>query len=181
MGETKVIGLFGPQQVGKSTLAGAMAGRFTNFKREKFAGKLYELAETFYGTLPFDKEEPRPESGGKSLREFLQILGTEFGRNSLYDRVWVDALLRKVERNHAAGLVTIVDDMRFQNEYDALKEVGCTMVEISREGYGPVGQHASEMEWQNFIPDLKISNDFRSEGRFASNSARELVGFLTSQ
>lgn len=58
----------------------------------------------------------------------LQFLGTEWGRKTYGDAVWVNALRGRVEieklkrNNDAARLITIISDCRFENEFDAFPE-----------------------------------------------------------
>ena len=159
-GRPKALSFFGPQQVGKSTIAKHLAKKFPErFRYRNFAGPIYAMATAFYGgELPTEKEAPNPLSGGKSLRQFLQILGTEFGRDMIDQNVWANLLIDGVRRDNEAGLVTVTDDCRFWNEYNLLTEAGAAHISVSREGHGPRGTHKSELEWQEFSSHAMIYN-----------------------
>ena len=157
----KALSFFGPQQVGKSTISKHICAKYPErFRYRNFAGPIYAMAEAFYGEIPADKEAPQELSGGKSLRQFMQLLGTEFGREGLFDAVWMNQLKVGIQKDNAAGLITVVDDCRFMNEYDMLTEAGAIHIEISREGHGPRGSHTSEIDWQNFKADAHLRNAF---------------------
>ncbi len=157
----KALSFFGPQQVGKSTIAKHICAKFPErFRYRNFAGPIYAMAEAFYGELPAEKEAPQELSGGKSLREFMQLLGTEFGREGLYQDVWMNQLKFGIQKDNTAGLITVVDDCRFMNEFDMLTEAGAVHIEVSREGHGSKGTHLSEIDWQNFKADAHLRNSF---------------------
>lgn len=127
-----IIMLSGKQGAGKSTLARLLAERIREAKIQcrifKFADVIYEMHDAvlpivkFYGLRPRSTEKDGP---------LLQVLGTEYGRHAIGLDCWVDVLKRRLEHHMAdfqqplmkemapppAG--AIVDDMRFQNEFDA--------------------------------------------------------------
>lgn len=89
------------------------------------------------------------------LRNFLQVLGTEAGRKVLGEDVWVDALMRSL--NPAENY--IFTDVRFPNEFRAVKENGGLNIRIDRPGVGPVNDHPSETAVDHLDYDLVIDND----------------------
>lgn len=76
------------------------------------------------------------------IRRLLQRLGTEAGRRTLWDTIWIDAALTGF--NDDAKIV--VSDARFFNEFDAIRERGGYIWRIDRDGVGPANDHASELE-----------------------------------
>jgi len=119
----RVFVLSGKQGSGKTTYAKylqAMLGT-DNTKIFKFAEPLYAIHDR---CLPVLKELGiRPKEMEKD-GELLQVLGTEYGRKRLGENVWVYALLRKIHPWVTASEMNfaIIDDCRFENEFDALKE-----------------------------------------------------------
>jgi len=73
-------------------------------------------------TIP--NETPKP-------RKRLQWFGTEGGRQQIKDTIWIDILLEKVKRD-ADKHQFVIDDVRFENELNALNSVGfyCIKLEI---------------------------------------------------
>ena len=96
-------------------------------------------------------------SNNPTYRELLQVLGTEAMRNVLHENVWVNALMadykaletHKVPRYYdefsKKGLAGyegiweypnwIITDMRFPNEFDAIKSRGGITIRVNRKGF----------------------------------------------
>jgi len=104
-----------------------------------------------------------------SIRDMLQKLGTEAMRNGLHPDVWVNALLcdykktkdKDEEYTHPNW---IISDLRFPNEYDAIKKKGGFCIKVVR----PVvdkstseQQHISEyaLDYHTFDYTLDNSGD----------------------
>jgi hypothetical protein len=97
-----------------------------------------------YKTSPFSAE----------IRELLQRMGTEAGREVLGENVWVDAAL-----NTAKGSNLVITDCRFPNEARAIKDRGGEMWRVEREGVGPANNHPSETSLDEWLFDDIIKND----------------------
>ena len=65
--------------------------------------------------------------------EVWVAFGTKAVRNNVYDRTWLDYLLK----SNLSTDVLIVPDVRFPNEADAIKAAGGVAIKIVRPGYGP--------------------------------------------
>ena len=124
-----------------------------------------------------------PENDGAFLtpRKALQVLGTEFGRYC-YENVWIDLALRTAKavqggqvytqkrglvphHEDFTGLVgtpVVIPDVRFQNEFDAIRAVGGVMLRITRPGAGAM-THISETE-QDSIPDHAFDHVYANTG-----------------
>src|SRR6266550_5970312 len=89
-----VIAFTGLLRSGKTTAAFRLMNDH-NYRKVRFAGPLKDMAYAF--GLSFDhidgelKELPCDLLGGKSPREFMQLLGTEFGRNLIDRNLWIRA------------------------------------------------------------------------------------------
>lgn len=100
---------------------------------KKYAGKLKEIACILTGcTLEQleDQEFKKLQIGsdwGMTYRELLQKLGTEAMRNGLHENVWVNALYADYTNQN-----WIITDMRFPNEFDAVKSRGGITIRIQR-------------------------------------------------
>ena len=53
-----------------------------------------------------------------SLRELLQLIGTDIGKNILGSNIWINSTLDNVK--YSGGAVNIITDVRFQDELDAI-------------------------------------------------------------
>ncbi|MGW3336180.1 deoxynucleotide monophosphate kinase family protein [Streptomyces sp. NPDC001009] len=88
------------------------------------------------------------------VRVYLQRLGTEAGRGVLGENVWVDALFRDAE----TWGPTVITDVRFPNEADAIRARGGLVVAIRRPGV-EAGRHVSENALAGYLFDDVILND----------------------
>lgn len=114
-----------------------------------------------------------------TIREFLQLLGTESIRNQLHTNIWIAALFSDYKAAHPDYLHPydferypnwIVTDCRFPNEAQAIKDRGGIMVRVKRiyqkEDWHPEGiitkqipLHISETVLDSYEFDYTIYND----------------------
>lgn len=133
---------------GKSTLCEYLSEKYLYF-RLKFADPIKEMLASIglgYEELEGDlKEKPCDLLGGKTPRFAMQTLGTEWGRQAVYNNIWVDAWSRDAEELLLYRNV-VCDDMRFPNEVEAVKKFNGTIIKIVRPGQEdiPENTHISE-------------------------------------
>lgn len=159
-----VIGLTGLAGSGKTTAARVLETK-EGFARLSFAGPRKAMARSFGLTtreIAGDlKEAPGPELCGKSPRQFMQMLGTEFGRDMIGPDIWINAFKRNGDElrldEDVRGIV--VDDVRFENEVAAIREMGGVIVRIERPGAGSQTGAAHVSEQLNTEPDFTVLND----------------------
>lgn len=126
-----------------------------------FAGPLKSMLRAGFG-IDFDqkywqdnKEATIPVLG-KSPRQLMQTLGTEWGRDLVNPNVWV--ILAHDQLNmRGAGMV--ITDMRFDNEAKWVRSVGGQVIHISRKDAPSVNAHSSESGVQRAPEDLEVAND----------------------
>jgi len=171
---TSIVALIGPQLGGKSTFADAL-WRDHSYERISFADPLYKMMGVILGDSKVDtlrkenrKEEPLPELGGKSLRQALQTLGTEWGRDTLYRNIWIDTLIRKAREHERV----VIDDMRFPDEHAAMLREDALIIRMAPQGEAKdrsdeveaqAATHSSESYRDEMTAHLKINWRFRSE------------------
>lgn len=159
-----LIGIAGPAQSGKSTLAGEFR-RLVEFRGQKyceqpFAGPLKRmLASIGVDVSDLSKNAPVPFLDGKTTpRIMMQTLGTEWGRSltpDLWLRVW------QHELDNQAHCVC-VPDVRFDNEAELIRELGGTIVHMVRKPTADmlaVPAHASEAGVTRVKGDIIFRND----------------------
>ena len=138
--DTNIIGLAGPAGVGKSYLARRLTS-FAYGELFSFAGNI-RMGLYIMG-LSINYEDKRaPVYNGKSTRDLMRSLGTEWGREKVGQDIWVDLLMARIDQcdSHLA----IIDDVRFPNEASAIRNRGGIVVELSRDGIPYDGSHATE-------------------------------------
>lgn len=129
-----------------------------------FAGKLKRACREIFGLDhdqlydPDHKEKVDP-FWGKTPREMMQLMGTEVGR-AIDEDVWVKALMHELGDSG-----WLIEDCRFPNEAEAVREKGGIVVGIRRDKVVPEDSedlHASEAEmlhnWDD-MADVTIENN----------------------
>ena len=162
-----IIGLSGYARSGKDTAADRLVGSH-NFTRYSFAAPMKEAMYILNPIVSSDKisnfrykdlvdvygldksKESYPE-----IRRLLQVFGTEIGRTMFGENFWVDLTLNSIKENNV-----VISDVRFKNEADAIKSAGGQVWRINRHGIGPVTNHASEIDLDDYSFDHIIDNDY---------------------
>lgn len=127
-----LFGFSGPSGVGKTTAADYLITRRA-FERVRFAGPLKAMVRALirpYGDADewvdgVLKETVHPILG-QTPRHVMQTLGTEWGRQCMGADFWCDLARSELSR----GGDIVIDDVRFQNEVDLIRELGGTVVQI---------------------------------------------------
>lgn len=144
----KLIGIAGKARSGKDTFAHMMRNNGLNLDLYSFATPLKEAAIAMLGISRYfaynatteQKEQPLP-GYGFSYREFLQKLGTEFGREMLRGDIW---LLCAQERFNQSKNGLLITDVRFANEAHWIRSNGGRIIHILRPDAPEVREHISE-------------------------------------
>lgn len=110
--------------------------QFTNWKIQKFAGKLKQIGGILAGVPPtafesqdFKNTSMGPDWGDMTYRTFLQHLGTEAVRNNIHTNAWVNATM--VDFN--PGDQWLITDVRFPNEAQAILDRGGIVIRVVRD------------------------------------------------
>ena len=94
-----------------------------------------------------------------TVRRILQWWGTEYRRAQDPD-YWTKAWGRKISEYNVMQMYVLVDDVRFMNELNVIKEHGGLIVKIERPGFDGANNHASETSLDDYTNwDGKILND----------------------
>ena len=167
----EIIALSGFARAGKDEAAKVLVEEF-GFKQVAFADKLRDF---LYAMNPLCSDQNgwvtvkevidkfgwdgyKETIYGKEIRRLLQRLGTEAGRQTLWDTIWIDAAFTGL----SPDAKVVVSDARFYNEFDAVRSRGGEVWRIERPGVGPANDHASEMEaigYPHFAKTLHNSRD----------------------
>ena len=164
----RTIGFCGPAGAGKSTAAEHLMRQW-RFQRVRFAGPLKAMMLAL-GLDPSQvdgnrKEEPSQLLCGRTPRQAMQWLGTEWGRNLIGEGFWISAWQAATQSAYlrqawVGGLPLIVaDDVRFANEAKAIRDRGGIVVRIVRPGAESASGHDHASESNNFAPDQLIRNN----------------------
>jgi hypothetical protein len=128
-----VVALTGLEGSGKSTAAGFLVAQ-NGFRLEKFAGPLKDMLRAI-GLQEDEIESPLKNQPcdallGRTPRHAMQTLGTEWGRKCIDEDFWLSLWHTRVVDGR--GRFVVVDDCRFPNEAQIIKDLGGVIVRIER-------------------------------------------------
>lgn len=129
----KLIAFTGGMGVGKSTAIQYLKDYQKNSVRcLKFAQPLYDMQDMIYRRI--SQVHARPSTFIKD-RKLLQWLGTEWGRDTISQNLWVDLWKAEVAQLSADEPDTIIvcDDLRFNNEAEVVKSLAGKVVKVVTE------------------------------------------------
>ena len=155
----KVIAVHGKAQSGKGTFISAI---FNEYQKHNPNAKVVEInfADTLKEAVnlifripmedmysPKGKEKFLPQFN-TTVRDILQQFGTE-GCRRIYQDIWVWNVMQKILEHQDLGYDIVgCSDLRFRNEYDALKKIDALTVKTIRVGYDGINEstHQSEID-----------------------------------
>ena len=162
----KTIGLAGLKRSGKDTVADFLVQEY-GFKKLAFADPMKQVVRSLDPYVTVDglrlsdvdnADEDHLKAEYPEYRRLLQRIGTEAVReNPLFgENFWINMLLRRMHSDDNY----VVSDVRFLDEYAAMKNVGAQIWRIDRPGIETsTDTHRSETELLSFEPDRVIVND----------------------
>lgn len=144
---TKLIGLTGKAASGKDTVA--------NYLKATYGFKSLALAEPIRAGMRAmlgmeDKHFQHPDKEvvlqefGKSPREMMQTLGTQWARTLVHQDLWLILAGKKVVAYKSEGFNVAITDVRFANEAEYVRAQGGVVWHVSRAVAGTPHKHASE-------------------------------------
>lgn len=178
-----ILGLAGRAGAGKDTAAALLKEIVwdtypddsifvTGFARRVKAGLRSIFGLDFEGMTRAEKERVIPEIG-KSPRQLMQLLGTEWGREKVHEDLWVTLLSREVMSAETRfEEVVIITDLRFRNERDWIRRHGGAVWWVERDGIQAVAAHKSEesitpMDCDRTVANMGTKEDLERELRRA--------------
>lgn len=159
-----LIGLTGPAFSGKDTVGWFLTLQH-GFTAKAFADPLRDGLRKMLGLLESDflpdNKERTIDWLGKSPRELLQSLGTEWGRDLVHRQVWVRRMAMRIQDDLHADKLIVITDVRFVDEAELIHRFGGHIWQILRPGSETTehSDHRSEQELVRIVPDTVILND----------------------
>lgn len=140
----KIIGLTGAAGSGKDTIADYLVD-YHDFRKISFAEPLRRGLHAMFG-IPMHmlqdraiKHIPLNILGGKSIREAMNTLGTEWGRTCVADDIWLTTATFKLDQLRAQATLghsnvkgIVISDVRFANEVAWLEAQGGELWHVYR-------------------------------------------------
>ena len=155
---TQVIGFAGYAGSGKNAAAEALGGVVVGFADPLYAGLAAMLGVT-EEQLRARATKELPMAGiGKSPRDLLRTLGTEWGRELVREDIWIVRARQRIEDASQAGsAIVAVCDVRFPNEVAMVRELGGQVWWVDRPGV-TCGEHVSDRAVGPEDCDLVVDN-----------------------
>ena len=174
-----LIGLTGKAGSGKSFAAQRLVDHH-GFRRVKFADPLKNMLRAIglkdihlEGEL---KEVPSRILCGKSPRQTMQTLGTEWGRDIMGEDFWLNLFFIAVTSSDRGLAPIVCDDVRFPNEAGLIRSIGGHVVQITAPIVaGTAHTHISEQYDLTSETELHIENDFGEGFVRAIDNIRETL------
>lgn len=163
-----LIGATGFARAGKDALGDMLVKDF-GYVKIGWADKLYEFAlklnpwvwTPFPMKLSFlvNRVGWTRAKRWKTVREYLQWVGTELVRDTLGRDTWVNTQLPVIKEHLKKGRSVFVTNCRFENECKAIADLGGTIVKVTRKGVGPVNNHSSDAGEAFKFAAYEVKND----------------------
>lgn len=164
MSSSNLIGLFGVAGSGKSTAAAVLWTE--GYISVSFAQPIKDMINSLnlFDESHWDDRDLKEkviEDLGCSPRHLAVTLGTEWGRKMIREDIWILLAKRRISRLLEQGYKVVVEDGRFQNEAEAIEELGGYTVKIERKGHSSTADanHSSESGIKSLHCQGRIVNE----------------------
>lgn len=132
----KLIGLHGGANAGKDTVADWLCARHA-YSRLALAGPIKDGLISMLGLSRFDLEDPIAKDAiltryGKSPRQLMQTLGTEWGRDLVHEDIWILRAEERLRQYRKFASSIVVTDIRRENEAQWVRRQGGAIWHILR-------------------------------------------------
>lgn len=167
-----IIGLLGYAGSGKDTVADMLVQKY-NYKKFSFADPIKEAVSSMFGLTIEEIEHLKNcpdfvDSTNRTMRYILQTLGTEWGRNTIDERLWINLTKNRIIQHlENSDKNIVISDVRFLNEASMLKTINARLWQVKRFSFHQNLSeneqiHASEKEIEsitNTLPVEELLND----------------------
>jgi hypothetical protein len=134
-----IIGLTGRKQSGKTAAASMLAKN--GYTRLSFAESIRDMLWVLMHQFGYDFSEIEHffrhdkdliiDPIGKTARQLMQTMGTDWGREMINDDIWIHAARHKIAIQGVMDIV--IDDVRFDNEAKLIRDLGGLIINIDRQ------------------------------------------------
>jgi hypothetical protein len=161
-------------QSGKSEVARILRREY-GYTLVKFADPLKDMTRVLLAHMGMypnqiekyiegDRKEETIEFGRcqTTARRIMQTLGSEWGRDTIGKDLWVSLAQVKINELIGRGQRVVIDDMRFPNEYEMIRQNEGRIIRVERRGNirrSALTDHQSEGQLDTFKFDATIFNN----------------------
>ena len=180
-----LFGISGVARCGKDTLAKHLASKLekngTVPARVSFASAMKLDLDDFLKEKLNISAFTEDTKEKDIIRPLLVPYGTDVCRNKINKDFWIKKIEKRVEINIKNNIITIISDVRYENEVNWIKNLGGYVIHLSRCGIKPANfeEKANDpivkklsdyrLKWKNFSDEKRtctrrISDLFRENG-----------------
>jgi dephospho-CoA kinase len=156
-----LVGIAGKAGSGKDTVANHLKAHY-GFGGLAFADPIRAGMKAIVGLKDENFQHPTKEvvlpEFGKSPRQMMQTLGTDWARELVHQDFWLILAGKKIEELKAQGVNVALTDVRFENEAAFVRNSGGVIWHVKRPGIGAVNAHKSEAGVEFVDGDVIIDN-----------------------
>lgn len=175
--DKKIIAIIAPAGSGKSTLAEVINQHYPKSKIMSFADSIKNMLTNFYkDSFGNDKEQLDIFGMNITLRQALNKLGTDWGRNNMNSDIWIRALHKKIKDNE--NEIIIIDDLRFINEMSYLIKQEAIIILLSTQHQITEKRKAELPESERLSWDLIDFLEDDDKGCFVGNFLKSYPNFI---
>jgi len=159
-----IIGLTGAAFAGKDT-AGLYLAKAHHFAVFAFADP---IRDGLRAMLDLTDNDFRPENKekviawvGKSPRQLMQSLGTEWGRDGIDQAIWTKHMAQRIAMANKSGDDVVITDVRFKTEAALINRMGGEVWRVLRPNSETTEHrgHRSEIEGKEISHDRILMNN----------------------
>lgn len=167
-----IFGVSGVARCGKDTLVKHLEKKFT--KARKYPASIVSFASAVKKDLdPFLKEKlnisafTQKTKEKNIIRPLLVCYATEVVRNKIDKSYWIKQIQNRVESNIKNNIITLIPDVRYENEVKWIKSIGGYIIHLQRDGNKPANFEEKSndpiikkianyhIRWKNFTDEAK--------------------------
>lgn len=166
----QLIGFVAGKQVGKTLASQYICQKYGYVKfslADPLKCAIREIFDLTDEQLWGDNKEIVDDYWRVTPRQLMQNIGTDLFRNNIQsyipdigDKIWVKVAERKIQQYFNQGKCVVVDDIRFPNEANMIRNLGGILVRIIRPSMSPpnIDPHISEQMNKSIMVDHVIIN-----------------------
>ena len=132
----RVIGIAGKARAGKDTAADIIIDAMPYYNKISFADPLKKMLSVGLGLtesqLYGSKKEIIDPRYGKTPRQIMQSIGTEWGRNMICQDIWVNAVKDHIENEKNEFSYYIIPDLRYESEAHMIRKMNGLVIHTKR-------------------------------------------------
>lgn len=168
----KLIGIHGKKRSGKDTLFQILSKYIPSTERVAFGDELKRHLEILNPIVHWANNQPFRLNDALTLhgweqakelipeiRRLLQTYATEIIRDKVSEAFWIDKCFEQVREINKNNKRAVITDLRFENEYERIKNERGFLIKIVRQSVNTADTHKSESELPSSLFDLVIHND----------------------